>query len=370
MKHSRTLVTLLLLALHQPSLAQTVTLPLQLDYGVIKKILIRQIYTGTDDAANIWHDAHRCSYLTLSNPHLAGHDGQIQLTHDVAAQIGTFIAGQCLPLFQWTGLFETWQRPTLSPDHTVVSLPVTQAMAYDRQGKPLDIAKLQTLIKTVAEPKLTGLKIDLSQYRPELEQTLNRYIKKDAAEQLKIMLDSLRFNKVNADRHGVAVELAFTPPANKPPLKTIPPLTATEQKQWQGLWQNWRKGMEKTIAHIRQSSSSDALKHQLTGILQDLERALNAGIAGQADRDADPVRTFFTHTWEKLPPLLRELAQQHPEVNALQYFTLIGATDTVHQLDTISAPFGLGISSDGLRHLARRLIAEQEQAETGKKLPP
>jgi len=44
--------------------------------------------------------------------------------------------------------------------------------------------------------------------------------------------------------------------------------------------------------------------------------------------------------------------------------TFIAATDVLYELENIGAPFGLDISSDGLRKLARILIAgKQQQAE-------
>jgi len=355
--------TFFILTLNQTSSAQTLTLPLQLDYRLIKKVITDQLYTGKNDSAKIWHDPHDCSYLTLSNPQVAGQEGLVKLTHDVAAQIGAHFGGQCMPLLKWSGLFETLQRPTLSQDHSVVSLPVTKAMAYDKQGKKLDIAKLQELIKTVAEPKLTGLKIDLNESRQDLQRALSRYVKKDSADELKAMLASLRFNKIAANDAGIAIELAFTPPANPLPLTATAPFTAKEQRQWQSLWHEWHGFLSKTIAQASQDSGSEELRKNLSSILQDMDQAFNAGVTRQTDRGADPIRLFFISTWAQLSPLLQQLSKQLPEAKALQYLTFIAATDVMYPLDAIGSPFGLGISSDGLRNLVRLLMTEPQQPE-------
>jgi len=341
--------------------AQTLTLPLQLDYGLIRKVISDQLYTGKNDSAKIWHDKHECSYLILSNPRVAGEEGAIKLTNDVAIQMGAHFGGQCVPLMTWSGVFETLQRPTLSHDHSVVSLPITKAKAYDRQGKQLDIAKFQELIKTVAEPKLTGLKIDLNTSRADLERTLSRYVKKESAEDLKAMLASLRFTKIAAKDTGVAVGLAFSPPAQPLPLPSTAPFTADERKQWQNLWHEWHGFLSKTIEQASQDTGSDELRNNLSGVLQDMNQAFNAGLTRQNDQGPDPIRLFFIRTWERLSPLLRELSKQLPEAKALQYLTFIAATDVMHQLDAIASPFGLGISSDGLRNLVRLLMAGQQQ---------
>jgi len=64
---------------------------------------------------------------------------------------------------------------------------------------------------------------------------------------------------------------------------------------------------------------------------------------------------------------LHTLAQKLPEAKSLQYLTFIAATDVMYQLDAIGAPFGLAISSDGLRNLVRILIADKQQAQAKNK---
>ena len=53
-------------------------------------------------------------------------------------------------------------------------------------------------------------------------------------------------------------------------------------------------------------------------------------------------------------------------MQGLRYLTFIAATDVIYELDSLGAPFGLTISSDGLRSLARMLMAgRQQQTEPG-----
>ena len=87
---------------------------------------------------------------------------------------------------------------------------------------------------------------------------------------------------------------------------------------------------------------------------------------GQQKDGNDPVRVFFTDTWERLAPQLRTLAKQLPEIQGLRYMTFIAATDVIYQLESLGRPFGLEISSEGLRKLARILIkGQQERASLG-----
>jgi hypothetical protein len=106
------------------------------------------------------------------------------------------------------------------------------------------------------------------------------------------------------------------------------------------------------------------LRDTLTAVLVDARRAFQAGLKAQGAKAEDPVRAFFITTWKRLAPELQTLAKQLPEAEALRYLTFIAATDIIYQLDTMGAPLGLDISSDGLRKLARLLMAgKQQQAD-------
>ncbi|MDP3875404.1 MAG: hypothetical protein Q8Q50_00325 [Methylobacter sp.] len=70
---------------------------------------------------------------------------------------------------------------------------------------------------------------------------------------------------------------------------------------------------------------------------------------------------FFTDTWVRLTPTLKTIAKEQPGIQGLRYITFIAATDVMYELEKLGAPFGLDISSDGLRRVARVLIAKQQQ---------
>ncbi|MFZ2406904.1 MAG: hypothetical protein WAW41_17345, partial [Methylobacter sp.] len=160
--HKNFIATLfaLLLLIAGNSAADQLSVPLQIDYSLIEKVLVSQLYTGKGNTAELWNDRQGCSYLRLSNPNISGKNGQIQLLNDVQARFGTGLGGQCLTVLEWAGILETFQQPTLDAGHSVLSFPITSATAYDREGRHLTIDKLQDLLKRFAEPKLAAVKID------------------------------------------------------------------------------------------------------------------------------------------------------------------------------------------------------------------
>ncbi|MGR8940401.1 MAG: hypothetical protein ACU83P_02310 [Gammaproteobacteria bacterium] len=346
--------------------AESFTLPLYADYSLIRNALVSHLYKEPGTSANVWKDRQGCSFLRLSNPQLDGQNGQVHLLNNVHVRFGTGMNGQCLPLLEWSGLLETWQQPTINPQQTVLSLPVTQARAYDQSGMPLNIDKLQELLRRYAEPLLASLQIDLNESRGKIERTMAEYLPKENEAEIHAMVSTLRFTGAAAKADGAAVQLGFQAPAK--PLSRTPtgPLNAAEQRQWQEAWQAWDEFFSKAIQQASFDSKSEQLRDTLTEILLEARSAFQAGMKGQQKDGKDPVRVFFTDTWERLAPELRTLAKQLPEIQGLRYMTFIAATDVIYQLESLGRPFGLEISSEGLRKLARILIkGQQERAALG-----
>lgn len=363
-KYLLTIMVSILAGAAKTGLAEPHNLPIQLDYGLIKKAVVSQLFKGEGGAAEVWNDKHKCSFLKLYNPRISGEGGQIKLLNDVQAQLGKSFAGQCIPFLAWDGALETFQKPTISEDQSVLSIPVTKANAYDKQGRQLAIAQLQDLILKVAAPKLAEVKLDLNKSRGDMERTLTGFLPKENAGEIKKILGTLKFSGAEANDDGIKVKLAFDAPLKKLNPKPEAPFTDAEQKQWQANWQEWDGFLSKAINQASSETQSQELRDTLTEILVESRSAFQAGLKSQSPQSADPVRVFFTETWLKLAPQLRTLAKELPEVEGLRYLTFIAATDVMYELENIGAPFGLEVSSDGLRRLARMLMAGKQQAGT------
>ncbi|MGZ5006567.1 MAG: hypothetical protein ACXWE9_00660 [Methylobacter sp.] len=341
-------------------MANQLSIPLQIDYSLIKKVLLSQLYTGKDNSAELWNDKQGCSYLKLSNPDVNGKNGQIQLLNEVRARVGTGMGGQCITILEWAGVLETFQQPTLDSGHSVLSFPITSATAYDHEGHHLTINKLQDLITRVAEPRLAAVKIDLNESRRNIEQTLAHFLPKDNAAEVKEILKSLRFSDITAGDNGIGIKLDLDAPAKKVVKKPVAAFSEAEQKQWQAAWQQWDTFLSSAIKQAADDTKSPELRETLMEILMNSREAFQAGLK-EHDPEHDPVRLFFADTWERLAPVLKTIANELPAIQGLRYITFIAATDVIYELEKLGAPFGLDISSDGLRTLARMLIAGKRQ---------
>ena len=96
-KHLTAMCAALVIGFVPTGKAEPYSLPIQLDYGLIKKAVVSQLFKGEGGAAEVWKDKHKCSFLNLFNPRISGVDGQIKLLNDVQVQLGTSFGGQCIP---------------------------------------------------------------------------------------------------------------------------------------------------------------------------------------------------------------------------------------------------------------------------------
>lgn len=360
-KCSAITVFCLLMIFAKSSAADQYTLPVQLDYSLIKRALITQLYKGAGNTAELWNDKQGCSYLKVSDLQVSGQKGQIKLLNNLQARFGTGLGGQCVTVFEWGGILETLQQPTINSAQTVLSLPIARATITDREGRSVSNDKIQELINRFVEPKLSAVKIDLNESRAKIEKTVAEFLPKENRAEVKDVLNTLKFSSADANDNGVAIKLAFDAPAKLAVKKPEAPLTEAEQKQWQASWQEWDKFLSKAIQQASDDAKSPQLRDTLMEILQESRGAFQAGLKEHDAGGDDPVRVFFTRTWQRLAPELKTLAKQLPEIQGLRYMTFIAATDVIYELENMGAPFGLDISSDGLRRLARILIAGKQQ---------
>ncbi len=342
--------------------AKGVDLPIRLTYPLLAKTLIGLFYTGDDRSAELWHDPKHCSYLRLSNPRISQQDGQLRMLNNVNAHIGAFFSGQCVALMQWHGTLETLQQPTLSRDRLVLSLPVTRAITYDQQGHALNIDQLEALLDRQAKPWLAQMQVDLSQARGGIAKTLAPYLPPERVPVLSNALDTLVFTKVETNSSGVVIGVNFKVPKTLAALTPEPPLTGSELARWQTLWDKWHESYLQAINHGAPDRLSPALHSALINQLARAQIAFQAGLNPYNPSQADPVRAFFNDAWQQLSPLLGSAADGLPELDSLHALSFIAATDLLYALESRIAPFGLSVSSDGLRRLARTLLAKDQHA--------
>ncbi|WP_347987101.1 hypothetical protein [Methylomonas sp. AM2-LC] len=344
-----------LLAFNSQATETKLTVPM--DYTLIRNVMIHQLYTGEGESARFWKEGKDCSFLDASNPQLNGENGQVKIDNTLHARIGLTMGGNCVPLVEWRGLLQTLQQPTLDATHTILSFPVTQVSAHDNNGQ-LNSKQIQDLINKVVQPKLATLKIDLNALRGDIVKTLLPFVDANDAEKLYDTLNSLRFDKAQANDKGLLITIGFTyiqPKKSDSAGQAV--FNAEELQKWQTVWSKLEQNLENSLRKPPLNQQSASELETLKEVLQEAGAAFTEGLTSPDIADHDPVREYLNNSWDKLAPLLRDASKQLTGTEGLRYLTLISATDLLYELETVTTPLGLEVSANGLRKLARAYLA-------------
>lgn len=337
--------------------SREVRIPLRLDHRFLREALVRQVYTDGDETARVWDDGSGCNFFILREPRIETQGERLRVVTPGRARVGTAIANRCLVALDWSGFVEVFEEPRVEAGAAVVTFRVVDSNIYGADWrKKLATGTLWDWVKKYVHPRLEALRIDLHGPIVELRALLPLFLPAENAEAVRQLVDSLSIADVSVSEIGVTATLrllAGRVGAVSPSLQPEAPLTAGELARWEAAWRRWDAFLTFLVKHAAGDTAKADLRNALLGVLlagrHDLLEALSAG----APAERDPARSLFLKTWERLAPVLRDVSTGLPGEAALRYLTFIAAADALEALDKLGPQFGLEISSDGLRRLAR-----------------
>lgn len=331
--------------------ATTVNIPLHIDYQLLKQYIIMELFSGENASAEIINDPTECSHVYLSDPKFSDKQHKLQTRIKVRANLGMGLFGQCIPFLDWTGYALILSEPVLDADKPSIRLQVKESNLYSDNNELLSSGQVWTFFKQQIHPFFNRFKIDLTPSINEIKSFLPLILPGHSQDQISDMLDSLRIANLDIKESGIdtqlVLELAQVHKIEKP--ETV--LSEQEQQQWQRKWQSMDAFLTFMIKQLAAATESAELREALFEILLNTRYSLQLAIS--ENHDEDFVRQWFISSWEQLAPVLRKISQQNPQYNSLSMMTLVTATDALETLDQLGPSFGLDISVDGLRRLAR-----------------
>ncbi|ABA58983.1 lytic transglycosylase domain-containing protein [Nitrosococcus oceani] len=353
-------IALVLFGLSMGSYGREIQVPIQLNNELLRHILIREVYVGPHHTAQVWNDDSGCNSLVLSNPRVGNAGQQLRILSDGIAKLGTPIGNRCIPLLDWTGTIEVFQKPMLGPELTTLYFQTVQSNIYNAEGhKEAATGQLWDRIKEYVHPRLSQVRIDLQPQLAELRNLLPLVLSPRDRSRIQTAIDSLTLTEAQTTPDGIKVALRFTlPDLNTPPPSPEPPLSPEEMQRWEAAWQQGDAFLTFIIKQAAAENELAELRPLLLEILLDARHDIDKALTASTPGTADPIRTLFLKTWERLAPVLRHLSLSMPHETALHYLSFIAASDVLKTIDQLGPASGLDISTDGLRRLAR-IIAPQ-----------
>ena len=349
-----TAIVLVLLLSAQLTQAETVSVPMQIEFTQLQKLLVKQLFTGPSSSIEVLNDPQGCSEITLSNPQLSEFKQHLQVDAQLKARLAVKMLDTCVPLLNWDGYAQIISKPLIKANNPrLIHLQVIDSHLINIDQQRLTTSPLWDYARTHIHPLFDRFFLNLEPAINELKNFLPLFLPRHNHDQINSMLDSMRLNDIQIVKQSITGKLHFnvnTVASEKQPEQAF---NAQEQQLWQEKWQSMDALLTYTIKYYAQETELEELRQTLFEILLDARYQLQ--VALQQDQANDPVRHWFINSWTQLIPVLQTISAENPQQAPLALLTLVTATDALQALDRLGPTFGLDISIDGLRRLVRML---------------
>ena len=341
-----------------PAKAETVTIPVFLDYQQWQLLMIRDDFKGPNNTEQYLLDDDGCTSITFSEPRLSAEGELLRVDAKILATIGVSAIGSCKVITRWTGRTAVTGKPSLVKDQPLsVAFKVQEARLYDQKGNLLKDGLVLQAVKEQLHLLLSRYKLDLKPEIDPFKALLPYFLPRFPADHLKGMIDSLRIGHLVLRSNGLDVRLLID-------AETVakagpePALSELEIQQLEQRYRSWDAFLTFVIKEVATATRSKELRDALLEILLDGRYQFKSILVKPRQSATDPVKQLFGRSWEKLMPVMREISVQSPEQNLLPFLSFITAADALNALDRLGPYLGLDISVDGLRRLARILNSD------------
>jgi cell division septation protein DedD len=335
--------------------AETITIPVFLDYQQLQVLMMLYEFQGPNDTARYLLDDNGCTSITFSEPHLSAEGELLRVDAKILAIIGVPATGACKTINRWTGRTVVTGKFSLESGQPLsAEFRVNDARIYDQESRPPTDSLVLQAVKEQLHILLSRYRLDLKPETDSLKNMLPYFLPHYPVDRIREMIDSLRIGHLLIRPNGLDVELRID-------VETVakagpePILSKHEMQQLEQRYRRWDAFLTFVIKEAASATRSEELRSALLEILLDARYQFKSTLVGSSQSTTDPVKQLFIRSWERLIPVMRQISIHSPKQNLLPFLSFITAADALNALNRWGPAVGLDISTDGLRRLARLL---------------
>ena len=184
--------------------AETVAIPLFLNYPQLQLLMKKAMFTGPDNSVRYLLDDDGCNTVSFSQPNLSAAGEGLRLSTHTSANIGANTTGGCMTVNRWAGRTVITGKPLLiNRQPLAVQFQVQAVALYDQQGRQLSDSLLPQSFKAPLHRVLSRFHMDLKPATNQLKVLLPDVVPRYSADRLTRMLDSLRIGHVKVRPKGL-----------------------------------------------------------------------------------------------------------------------------------------------------------------------
>ncbi len=338
--------------------SKTVTLPLSIDYQLLKSLVIKSAYTDENQTKLLINENMSCLKITISEPNFKVKDTTLLFETRVSIRAGVYIMEKCRMPVEWDGYIVFTQRPVID-DKWSLSFDTIDSNLYDIERKPARLAGIAWgFVKADIYDYLENIYIDIAPPLFDLKSFLNLLFSPDVQPGVTNMLKSMRPGDVlttpEALQIGILTNVEIPEAKEEDEEIQKRPVLEEEIKEFVNLWEIW----DAFLVHVITSLFNEPLSEEekiiiLSAELETRHRFVEELIKGSSEKDF--VRDQFISVWNQLSPIFRSHLSDNQNQSLLSYLGFFNAIDALSVLDKLGPTLGIEISRNGLIRLARLL---------------
>ena len=192
----------------QEAAAQTVKLPVTIDYRLLQTLIVRNAYTEANQSVTLLNKGNGCLYLALSKPSVSEANGTIRFETLISLHAGTPLGDRCAVPVAWQGYLVLYQRPVIDGKTWKLSFATTSSSLLEMNRQPAKIAgAVWSLFQSQVFSYLESIKIDLAPPVNDLKTFLLPLFPQSVQQETQAMLRTLRTGETRVGPEAVTVEL-------------------------------------------------------------------------------------------------------------------------------------------------------------------
>ncbi|MGM0382899.1 MAG: hypothetical protein ACQEQO_05320 [Thermodesulfobacteriota bacterium] len=342
------------------ALPKTVSLPLSIDFQLLRSLVVKTFFTDPGQTAVLVDDKDGCLKISISKPMFAEKDSHVLFETRIYIRIGMYLFDSCHIPIEWEGYLLLSQKPQID-NQWILSFNTTDSILYDKHHKPAKIAGIiWNHIKTSVYESLNNITINLAPPVSELQSFLLPLFPTDLHTQAQKMIESMYPGKIQTTPDAIQVNILTQIEEIYESDKDFKEVTISEEEivQFTKTWEVWDAFLVRMVTSLsREPLTVDDRQILLNTLLETRHRFINK--LSERARVQDFVREQFVAAWKQLSPVFRNHLGDDPSKSVLNYLAFFTASDALIALDALGPTLGIEISRNGLIRLLK-LISEGE----------
>lgn len=340
--------------------AGEVEVPLLAETTHLQTVISRALELDENGQSTLRNDP--CNRVKLSELEVVTEDAQLSVDMALTATTGVYVLGVCRGPKPWQGRIALRLTPQIMASGQAIEFVPDSIQLSRPDNSPGILSKpAQIIADTLVLPRMKRVQIDLAGPLNSLDGLIEQSLGSGQAQGGEhSLVQRTHIARLETEEEGIRAWLAFQVRAPEPADQAPEPtLDDSELAQWQTLEDELDGFLTTIISMLAQSTDSHALRIELLATLLDARHAIAEALKID-DPESDPVRELFLTTWERLRPLMSELEGLETPGSEVDFrlAAFMAGGDALRALDALGPEYGFEITRDGLRRLARLLLAE------------